>query len=311
MGSSTSRPKNNLPWLFLWGKGVEPIRAAELSAACSVLKHGKLVMQEIRNLLLPDLANKIALVTGASGGIGAEIVRMLALQGSKVVAVDKNASALLELRTKLLADGFDIETYTADVSEGAQIENIISNIDSTLGPLNYLVNAAGVLRAGPVVDFPLEDWNSIMRVNATGVFLASQAAAANMIKHGTKGSIVTVASNAAQIARTNMAAYAASKAAAISFTKCLGLELAAYGIRCNVVAPGSTDTDMLRDLWGTDDRTTDTLNGSLAAYRSGIPLKRIATPMNIATTILFLLSDSASHITLQTLTVDGGATLGA
>lgn len=268
-------------------------------------------MQEIRNLLLPDLANKIALVTGASGGIGAEIVRMLALQGSKVVAVDKNASALLELRTKLLADGFDIETYTADVSEGAQIENIISNIDSTLGPLNYLVNAAGVLRAGPVVDFPLEDWNSIMRVNATGVFLASQAAAANMIKHGTKGSIVTVASNAAQIARTNMAAYAASKAAAISFTKCLGLELAAYGIRCNVVAPGSTDTDMLRDLWGTDDRTTDTLNGSLAAYRSGIPLKRIATPMNIATTILFLLSDSASHITLQTLTVDGGATLGA
>ena len=267
-------------------------------------------MQDFRNLFLPDLADKVALVTGASGGIGAEIVRMLALHGSKVVAVDKNGLALEELNTKLSVDGFEIETRIADISVETEIESVIADIDKNLGPLNYLVNGAGVLRAGPVTNFSLDDWDSIMRVNATGVFLASRAAAANMVRHGTKGSIVTVASNAAQIARTNMAAYAASKAAAISFTKCLGLELASHGIRCNVVAPGSTDTEMLRALWGTDDKTVDTLNGSLATYRPGIPLKRIATPANIAATILFLLSESASHITLQTLTVDGGATLG-
>jgi 2,3-dihydro-2,3-dihydroxybenzoate dehydrogenase len=108
-----------------------------------------------------------------------------------------------------------------------------------------------------------------------------------------------------------MAAYAASKAATHQFTRCLGLELAAYGIRCNIVSPGSTDTPMQRQLWTSPDAVNSILHGSPADFRLGIPLQRIATPQDIATSVCFLASDEARHITLHDLRVDGGATLDA
>jgi 2,3-dihydro-2,3-dihydroxybenzoate dehydrogenase len=125
------------------------------------------------------------------------------------------------------------------------------------------------------------------------------------------GTIVTIASNAGRVPRMHMAAYGASKAAASYYTRTLGLELAEYGIRCNVVSPGSTDTDMLRSLWsGPADRQV-TLDGSMPTYKVGIPLRRIAEPADIVAAVLFLASDQARHITMQDLCVDGGATLSA
>jgi 2,3-dihydro-2,3-dihydroxybenzoate dehydrogenase len=126
-----------------------------------------------------------------------------------------------------------------------------------------------------------------------------------------RGAIVTVTSNAAGVPRAGMAAYAASKAAAAHFTRCLGLELAAHGIRCNVVAPGSTDTPMQRSLWNEETRDAPVIAGDPATYRTGIPLGRIATPEDIADAVLFLASERARHITLHDLYVDGGATLRA
>jgi 2,3-dihydro-2,3-dihydroxybenzoate dehydrogenase len=108
-----------------------------------------------------------------------------------------------------------------------------------------------------------------------------------------------------------MAAYAASKAAATQLTRCLGLELAEYGIRCNIVSPGSTDTEMQRLLWSDETGKQSTIYGSLKDFRLGIPLSRIATPEEIADAVLFLLSDQARHITMHDLRIDGGATLGA
>jgi 2,3-dihydro-2,3-dihydroxybenzoate dehydrogenase len=125
------------------------------------------------------------------------------------------------------------------------------------------------------------------------------------------GSIVTVGSNAATVPRTQMAAYAASKAASHQFTRCLGLELAAHGIRCNIVAPGSTDTPMQRQLWTDAQAAERIVRGSIESFRTGIPLGRIAAPADVAEAVLFLLSNAARHITLHTLCVDGGATLGA
>lgn len=122
---------------------------------------------------------------------------------------------------------------------------------------------------------------------------------------------MTVASNAARTPRAEMAAYAASKAAASQLTKSLGIELAPHGIRCNVVAPGSTETPMLSSMWHDESGREATVRGRPEAYRLGIPLGRIAQPENISDAVLFLLSDEASHITLHDLTVDGGATLGA
>src|SRR5690606_32681922 len=120
---------------------------------------------------------------------------------------------------------------------------------------------------------------------------------------------VVVASNAARTPRLDMAAYAASKAAAVMFTKCLGLEVAQHGIRCNVVSPGSTDTPMQRALWSDQRGPEQVVAGDLARYRLGIPLGRIATPHDIASAVVFLLSSEARQITMQELCVDGGATL--
>ncbi len=256
------------------------------------------------------MENKVALVTGAAGGIGAAVARALAERGVLVAAVDRDAEQLAEVTCKLLADGLQVVAFAADVTDSASVESAVAAVEQRLGPIKYLVNAAGVLRLGPVRDFTDQDWQDTFAVNATGVFHLARAVVNRMIPRGS-GAIVTVASNAASTPRAEMAAYAASKAAATLFTKSLGLEVAQYGIRCNLVAPGSTDTPMLRSMWQDEDGRRATLAGRPEAYKVGIPLGKLATPSDVANAVVFLLSDDAGHITLHDLTVDGGASLGA
>jgi 2,3-dihydro-2,3-dihydroxybenzoate dehydrogenase len=199
--------------------------------------------------------------------------------------------------------------FQADVSCTKQVEDIIDSVERDIGPIEHLVNAAGVLRPGPVLDLDDDDWAVTFAANTTGVLVLTRAVLNRMVERR-RGAVVTVASNAAHVPRTSMAAYSASKAAAVAFTKCAGLEVAGYGIRCNVVLPGSTDTDMLRVSWEGEDRAPATIQGSPSTYRVGIPLGRIASPDDIADGVLFLLSDRARHITMSELTIDGGAALG-
>ncbi|MGF1430234.1 2,3-dihydro-2,3-dihydroxybenzoate dehydrogenase [Kitasatospora sp. LaBMicrA B282] len=254
--------------------------------------------------------NKVALVTGAAGGIGAAVARTLGERGAVVAAVDRDAEQLAEVVAKLTADGLRVEAFPADVTDSASVEAAVARIEVELGPIDYLVNAAGVLRLGPVRDYTDEDWQTTFAVNATGVFHLSRAVVNRMVPRG-RGAIVTVASNAAVTPRSEMAAYAASKAAATLFTKSLGLEVAQYGVRCNLVAPGSTDTPMLSSMWADETDRQHTVAGNPDAYRVGIPLGKLATPQDVANAVVFLLSDEAGHITLHDLTVDGGASLGA
>ncbi|SFB98246.1 2,3-dihydro-2,3-dihydroxybenzoate dehydrogenase [Streptomyces aidingensis] len=253
--------------------------------------------------------SRIAVVTGAAGGIGTAVVEVLGRRGLTVVAVDREAGQLAETAEKLAADGLSVEPAAADVTSADDAERVIADTEGRLGPVEYLVNAAGLLRPGGVEGYDPADWASTFEVNAKGVFLMSQAAVRRMLPRR-RGAIVTVASNAAGVPRAGMAAYAASKAAAVMFTKSLGLEVARSGIRCNVVAPGSTDTPMLRQLWTDASGPAGTLDGSPEAFRVGIPLGRLARPEDIAHAVDFLLSDRAAHITLHDLTVDGGAALG-
>ncbi|MHC0433260.1 2,3-dihydro-2,3-dihydroxybenzoate dehydrogenase [Streptomyces sp. O3] len=253
---------------------------------------------------------QVALVTGAAGGIGEAVARELASRGAVVAALDRDEGQLLENVGKLTADGLDVTAFVTDVTDSDQVEKTVIRVEEQLGPVEMLVNAAGVLRLGEVVSYAEADWRVTFDVNVNGVFYLSRAVVGRMVSR-TRGAVVTVASNAAATPRADMAAYAASKAAATMFTKSLGLEVARHGVRCNVVAPGSTDTPMLRSMWSDESSARGTIEGDPGTYRVGIPTGRLALPTDVAAAVAFLLSDEAKQITLHVLTVDGGASLGS
>jgi 2,3-dihydro-2,3-dihydroxybenzoate dehydrogenase len=256
-----------------------------------------------------EAKTRVALVTGAAQGIGAAVARALA--GDAVIAaLDTREEGLSALVAELRERGCRAAAFPTDVSHSAAVEAAVERVERELGPIGILVNVAGVLRVGPAVSLSDEDWATTFAVNTHGVFHVSRAVARRMVPRQA-GVIVTVGSNAAGVPRMQMAAYAASKAASTMFTKCLGLELAQHNIRCNVVSPGSTDTAMQRALWADEHGAQRVIDGSPETFRVGIPLRRLATPADIAEAVAFLVSDRARHITLHDLCVDGGATLGA
>ncbi|MFI7357798.1 2,3-dihydro-2,3-dihydroxybenzoate dehydrogenase [Streptomyces avidinii] len=259
---------------------------------------------------------KVALVTGAGQGIGEAVVRTLFRLGATVAATDVAAKSVTALEAELdpepgrarAAGEGTVRAYELDVTDPVAVDRTVGRIGRELGAVDILVNVAGILRTAPVAELTDEDWAATFAVNVQGVFFTSRAVVPAMADRGS-GSVITVASNAAGIPRTGMSAYAASKAAAVMFTKCLGLEYARSGVRCNIVAPGSTDTPMQWGLWTDPQAPARVLDGDLASYRTGIPLGRIADPQDIADAVVFLASDQARHITMQDLYVDGGATL--
>ncbi|KUF19283.1 2,3-dihydro-2,3-dihydroxybenzoate dehydrogenase [Streptomyces silvensis] len=241
--------------------------------------------------------------------MGAAVVRTLAAHGLRVAAADAATGPLTALVEDVREAGGRAHAHPLDVTSSTAVDAAVARIEDELGPIEVLANVAGVMRAAPALSLSDEDWTETFAVNTAGVFHMSRAVGRRMARRR-GGAIVTVTSNAASVPRSQMAAYGASKAAATSFTKTLGLELAAYGVRCNIVAPGSTHTPMLHDLWHDPQGESATLHGDPGAYRVGIPLGRIAAPQNIADAVLFLVSSAASHITMHDLYVDGGAALG-
>ncbi|MDI5981761.1 2,3-dihydro-2,3-dihydroxybenzoate dehydrogenase [Amycolatopsis magusensis] len=249
----------------------------------------------------------VAVVTGAGRGIGAAVAGGYQRAGAAVAALDLDADGLT--RVAAGADG-RIVPFTLDVTDSAAVADVVDRVERELGPITIGVPVAGVLRPGSVCETSDEDWAATFAVNTTGVFTLLREISRRMVPRG-EGALVTVGSNAAGVPRMGMAAYAASKAATTMLTRCLGLELAGSGIRCNVVSPGSTDTDMQRLLWTDENGAARVIAGDPAQFRAGIPLGRIADPADIADAVLFLASARARHITMQNLYVDGGATLRA
>lgn len=244
-----------------------------------------------------SLEGKVALITGASRGIGLAIARILA---SKGMAVAMNArSEQVEFEAEALSkDGFQAMAFRADISRKAEVEAMIERVESELGPLWLLVNNAGVLRTGPTVDMSEEDWDKNYAVNAKAIFLCSQAAIRRMIPRR-QGRIVNFSSIAGVIVRTEQIGYSSAKAASVHFSRCLAVEMAPYGITVNCICPGMTRTELL--MRSAKDRNLD-LQGMIAL----IPAGRMAQPEEHAHLVAYFASEEAAHVTGQVISVDGG-----
>ncbi|EAW2712601.1 2,3-dihydro-2,3-dihydroxybenzoate dehydrogenase [Salmonella enterica] len=247
-----------------------------------------------------DFSDKTVWVTGAGKGIGYATALAFVDAGARVIGFDR----------EFTQESYPFATEVMDVADAGQVAQVCQRVLQKTPRLDVLVNAAGILRMGATDALSVDDWQQTFAVNVGGAFnLFSQTMAQFRRQQG--GAIVTVASDAAHTPRIGMSAYGASKAALKSLALTVGLELAGCGVRCNVVSPGSTDTDMQRTLWVSEDAEQQRIRGFGDQFKLGIPLGKIARPQEIANTILFLASDLASHITLQDIVVDGGSTLGA
>lgn len=247
-----------------------------------------------------DFSGKTVWVTGAGKGIGYATALAFLDAGASVVGFD------------LAFDqpSYPFRTEVLDVADADAVAQVCQRVLADTAALDVLVNAAGILRMGPTDALSHDDWQQTFAVNVGGAFNLFQQTMP-WFRRQQSGAIVTVASDAAHTPRIGMSAYGASKAALKSLALTVGLELAGSGVRCNLVSPGSTDTDMQRTLWKSDDAEQQRIRGFGEQFKLGIPLGKIARPQEIAATVLFLASDAASHITLQDIVVDGGSTLGA
>ncbi len=241
-----------------------------------------------------DLSGRIALVTGASRGIGAAIARQLARQGAHVVAAARgeHARAVVE---QIVAAGGRGEAIALDVTEAGAGEAVVNDAVERHGRLDVLVSNAGIARDQLLLRMKREDWDAVLATNLTATFALAQAALKPMLRQRA-GRIICISSVVGQGGNAGQANYAASKAGLIGFAKAVALEVASRGITVNVVAPGLIDTDMTRAI-------TESARGDWAAK---IPLRRLGTPDDVASAVCFLASDEASYITGQVLAVNGG-----
>ncbi len=244
---------------------------------------------------MTNLAGKIAIVTGASGGIGQYIASTLAAQGADIALVGQNVERLAQAAEKVKAHGRRAECYSVDVSKGDAVQDMVGRAEKDLGPIDILVNNAGITRDGLVMRMSEEDWDQVMTVNLKSVFLFTKAVSRSMMKRRT-GSIVNISSIIGLIGNAGQGNYSASKAGIIAFTKSIAKELASRNVRVNAVAPGFIETNMTAKM--PEDLQKKMLDA--------IPLGRYGKPEDVASVVAFLAGDGAGYMTGQVLTVCGG-----
>jgi 3-oxoacyl-[acyl-carrier protein] reductase len=241
-----------------------------------------------------DLTGRVAVVTGASRGIGRAIATRLAARGATVVAAARGENAAGTV-AEIAAAGGKAEVAAVDVSDSATIEALVSGTLARHGRIDILVNNAGITKDQLLLRMKRDDWDSVIATNLTGTFALTQAVLKPMIRQKA-GRIICISSVVGQSGNAGQANYAASKAGIIGFAKAVAQEVASRNITVNVVAPGMIETDMTRAI-------TETTREEWA---SRIPLKRLGTPDEIAAAVCFLASDEAAYITGQVLAVNGG-----
>lgn len=237
----------------------------------------------------------IALVTGAAQGIGYACTEAIAADGARVVLADVNQAGVEAAAAKL---GGDAVAMAVDMSEPTEILALFDRIEREVGPVSILVNNAGIAKPADFLETTLEDFQAVINLNLTGVFVATQRAAKTMVAKGIKGAVVNMSSINAQVAIPSIAAYCASKGGIMQLTKAAALALAPHGIRVNAVGPGSIDTAMMAGVNANPEAMTMVM--------SRTPLQRVGAPKEIGDIVAFLASEKASYITGETIYADGG-----
>lgn len=242
--------------------------------------------------------NKVALVTGASRGIGAAIAKRLAADGFRIVVNYAGNTAKAEEVVSAIVDaGGEAIAVQADVADAEQVKALLKTALDTYGQLDCVVNNAGVTRDGLLMRMKEADFDAVLNTNLKGAFLVTQAATRPLLK--TSGRIINIASVVGITGNPGQANYVAAKAGLIGFTKSVARELASKGVTANAICPGFIETDMTDEL--TEAQRNQTLDQ--------IPLKRFGQTDDIASLVSFIASDNARYITGQTLAVDGGMTM--
>jgi 3-oxoacyl-[acyl-carrier protein] reductase len=244
---------------------------------------------------MSKLADKTALVTGASRGIGRAICKRLAEEGANVVGVDIDIELMDETADLVRAEGVDFLGIKGNVVELDQMKDAVSQAIDEFGSLDIMVNNAGITRDNLLIRMKEQDWDAVIDINLKGVFNCIQAAARPMMKQR-EGRIINIASVVGIIGNAGQANYSASKGGVIALTKTSARELAARGVAVNAVAPGFIETPMTEEL------SEEAREASLQQ----IPFRRYGTPEDVAAVVSFLAGPSASYMTGQVLRVDGG-----
>lgn len=241
------------------------------------------------------LDGKVAIVTGASGGIGQAVAIRLAADGADVAAFGQNVERLEATAAKVRELGRRVESIPCDIKSAEAIAAGVQKVEQAFGRIDILVNNAGITKDGLLIRMSQDDWDEVLAVNLRSVFLFTKAAARPMMKQRS-GSIINVSSIIGLIGNPGQANYSASKAGIIAFTKSVAKELASRGVRANAIAPGFISTKMT-------DRLTDDLQKKMLEM---IPLARYGKPEDVAGAVSFLASEDAAYITGQVIQVCGG-----
>jgi NAD(P)-dependent dehydrogenase (short-subunit alcohol dehydrogenase family) len=247
-----------------------------------------------------DLTGKVALVTGASSGLGVHFARTLATAGAAVVIAARRADRLASLEAELRQAGARVAAVELDVQSAESIAAAFDAAEKALGPIDIVVNNAGISIVKPALDMPVEDWDAVVNTNLRGAWLVAQTAGKRWLAAKRPGAIVNIASILGLRTIGQVAPYNASKAGLIHLTRALAMEWARHNIRVNAICPGYIETEMNSDFWKTP-------GGQRLIER--IPQRRIGKPEHLDGALLLLASEAGSFMTGSVVTVDGGHTV--